>query len=271
MNPSIAIDLLPIPALFFLTALLALASAEVGRWLGQRRKLAGAETEAPVGAAVGGVLALLAFTLAFTFSMAASRFDTRKQLVVDEANAIGTTYLRTSLLPQPAASKLRQLLREYQGVRLDAGLHPEHFAAALTRSGELHSAMWNEASAVAVQQPNLITTGLFIQALNQMIDLHGTRIAALRNRIPETIWVFLFVTASVGMMSIGYHAGINGSRRSVAALALVVAFSGVIMLIADLDRTQKGFLRISQQAMIELQQSMQAGPTGATASPAPPP
>ncbi len=150
-------------------------------------------------------------------------------------------------------------------MRLDAGLHPEHFAAAVARSGQLHGALWSDASAVAVQQPNLITTGLFIQALNQMIDMHGTRIAALRNRIPGTIWVFLFLTASVGMMSIGYHAGINGSRRSIATLALVVAFSGVIMLIADLDRTQKGFLRVSQQAMVELQQSMQSEPTEPTA------
>ena len=73
-----------------------------------------------------------------------------------------------------------------------------------------------------------------------MIDTHGLRLAAIRNRIPPAIWIFLFLTAGVGMLSIGYQAGLSGSRRSVAATALVVAFSGVIMLIADLDRPAAG-------------------------------
>ena len=103
-----------------------------------------------------------------------------------------------------------------------------------------------------------------------MIDMHGTRLAAVRNRIPMPVWIFVFLTAAVGMMSIGYQAGLSGSRRSLATLAMVVAFSGVIMLIADLDRPQHGFLRVSQQPMIDLQRSMQAEPTGPTAPPAPP-
>ncbi len=96
-------------------------------------------------------------------------------------------------------------------------------------------------------------TALFIASLNEMIDTHGLRLAAIRHRIQPGIWAFLFLTAGISMLSIGYQAGLSGSRRSVAAIALVVAFSGVIMLIADLDRPQRGFLRVNQQAMIDLQ------------------
>jgi hypothetical protein len=252
-----AMDQIPIPALFLVTLLLAFAAVELGRWFGGRRQHQQAEPEAPVGAAVAATLGLLAFILAFTFGMAASRFDARKQMVVQDANTIGTTYLRTSLIPDPPASKLRALLREYTDVRTDAGLHPEHFYAALARLEELQRVIWSEAAAAGTQHPNVMT-GLFITSLNEMIDTHGLRLAAIRNRIPTAIWVFLFLTAGVGMLSIGYQAGLSGSRRSVAATALVLAFSGVIMLIADLDRPEKGFLRISQQPMIELQTSMQA-------------
>lgn len=265
-----AMDEIPIPLLFLLTLLLAFAAVELGRWFGRRRQHQQAEPEAPVGAAVAATLGLLAFILAFTFGMAASRFDARKQMVVQDANSIGTTYLRASLMPDPPASKLRGLLREYTDVRVDAGLHPEHFAAALARLDELQRTIWSEAAAAATQHSNVMT-GLFIASLNDMIDTHGLRLAAIRNRIPTAIWVFLFLTAGVGMLSIGYQAGLSGSRRSVAATALVLAFSGVIMLIADLDRPEKGFLRISQQPMIDLQASMKADMPAATVEPPTPP
>jgi hypothetical protein len=263
-------DEIPIPVLFLLTLLLAFAAVELGRWFGRRRQHQQAEPEAPVGAAVGATLGLLAFMLAFTFGMAASRFDTRKLMVVQDANSIGTTYLRASLMPDPPASKLRLLLREYADIRADAGLHPERFPAALARSEELQRMIWSEASAAGTEHPNVMTA-LFIDALNNMIDTHGLRLAAIRNRIPAAIWVFLFLTAGVGMLSIGFQAGLSGSRRSVAATALVLAFSGVIMLIADLDRPERGFLRVSQQPMIDLQTSMKTEMPATTVEPPTPP
>ncbi len=134
-----------------MTLLLAFAAVELGRWFGRRRQHQQAEPEGPVGAAVGATLGLLAFILAFTFGMAASRFDARRQMVVEDANTIGTTYLRTSLMPDPPASKLRSMLREYTDIRTDAGIHAEHFPAALARSEELQRMMWSEASAAATQ------------------------------------------------------------------------------------------------------------------------
>src|SRR5262245_65578452 len=107
------LDLVPIPVLFPLTVLLALVAMEAGRRMAQHRRESGVEPEGPMSAAVAATLGLLAFVLAFTFGMAASRFDARKQLVVEDANAIGTTYLRAWLLPEPSGARIRRQLREY--------------------------------------------------------------------------------------------------------------------------------------------------------------
>jgi len=259
------LDLISIPVLFPLCILLSLGSIEFGYWLGKRRKLRGGELEGPVVASVGATLGLLAFVLAITFGMAVSRFEDRRQFVVEDANAIGTTYLRTSFLPEPTASELRALLREYVDVRVDVGLHPERLASAVPRSEQLQRLVWRKAAPAVLQQPTDVTA-LFVESLNHTIDVHGARTAAMRNRIPAPVWYFLLLTAVIGMMSLGYQAGVSGSRRSVAIVCLAAAFSAVIVLIADLDRPQEGFLRVSQQPMVDLQRSMQ---TDTRAEPAP--
>ena len=257
MNLSSVLDLVPIPLLFPLTVAVALLSVEAGRWLGLRRREGGTEPESSIGASVGATLGLLAFVLAFTFGMAADRSNTRRGLVVEDANAIGTTYLRTFLLPDPPASEMREQLREYVESRLGAAANPASLPTALARAEELQGLLWRQATTIGTQQPNPATTGLFIEALNNMIDLHGTRVAAVRSRIPGIIWFFVFLTTVVGMVSMGYQTGVNGSRRTIAVVGLAIAFAGVIMLIADLDRPQDGFLRVNQQAMLDLQRSMQ--------------
>lgn len=250
------LDRLPILALFFLTVLLALAGVEAGRWLAGRVKARGTEPEGPVGASVGATLGLLAFILALTFSMAASRFDARKQMVIQDANAIGTTYLRASLLPEPVASQSRADLRKYVDVRLGTVADSEALSAVITSSEQLQSELWKRATAIANAQPTLTTTPLFVQALNEMIDVHGMRVAAVRSRIPVAIWGSLLLTTALGMMAMGYQVGLSGSRRSPAVVCLAIAFAGVIMLIVDLDRPQEGFLRVNQQSMLDLQESM---------------
>ena len=99
--------------------------------------------------------------------------------------------------------------------------------------------------------------GLFIQSLNDVIDLHAKRVTmGARNRIPFTIWGALYFTAIFAMAGVGYHAGLTGTTRTLATLALVVTFSGILWLIADLDRPQEGLLKVSQQAMIDLRTSL---------------
>jgi hypothetical protein len=204
---------------------------------------------------VAAILGLLGFLLAFTFGMAASRFDTRRELVLDEANAIGTTYLRAALLPEPHRTEVRALLRDYVGLRLEA-VQQGAAVAALARSEELQGRLWAQAVMVGEKSPSPIT-GLFIQALNDVIDLHAKRVTmGMRNRIPVTIWGALYFTAILAMAGVGYHAGLTSTTRPLATLALVVTFSGVLWLIADLDRPQEGLLKVSQQAMIDLRKSL---------------
>jgi len=100
-------------------------------------------------------------------------------------------------------------------------------------------------------------TALFIQSLNEVIDLHAKRVmVALRTRIPQPIWLVLYLLAMLSMAAMGYSQGLTSTRRSLAGFALIVAFSVVMLLIVDLDRPGEGLLRVSQQSMIDLQHSM---------------
>jgi len=250
------LDLLPLSALFLAIVALVLAAIEGGHRLGSyRHGLPGREKDAPVGAMVGAMLGLLAFMLAFTFGMAASRFDTRKQLVLEEANAIGTTYLRTAMLPDKR-EEIRALLRSYVDNRLEA-VRSDRVANEIVKSEEIQGQLWSAATAVALQHPNSIIVGLFVQSLNEVIDLHAKRVtASLRNRIPGTIWLALLTIATLSLAAMGYHSGLVGTVRSLAVIVVAVTFSAVIALIADLDRPQEGSLTVSQQALIDVRQSM---------------
>jgi hypothetical protein len=253
---------MPIPVLLLVTFLLTLAAVEAGYWLGKWRLRRDHEKDATASATVGITLGLLAFTLAFTFSMAADRFDARRGAVLEEANAIGTTYLRALMLPAPAASEVRALLRQYVDTRLVPAAQPEKLAEAVARSEELQNLIWQQAVAVAAVQADSVMTGLFITSLNEMIDVHAKRLVAVRNRIPDVIWWFLFLTAVLGMASMGYHTGLSGSRRTVAVIFLTLAFSGSLTLIADLDRPREGFVQVGQKPMLDLQASMRADAQG---------
>lgn len=258
MQYTTALDALPLWGLFILIVVLVLVSIEVGYRLGAfRRRQSDREKDAPVGAMVGATLGLLAFMLAFTFGMAASRFDARKALVLEEANAIGTTYLRTSMLPE-RDDAVKTLLREYVDQRLEA-VKSSHVVESLAGAEKLQTELWNHAVAIGRQHPNSIVVGLFVESLNEVIDLHAKRVTAgMRNRIPGTIWLGLFAIAVLSLGAMGYHSGLVGSARSLAVFAVAVAFSAVIALVVDLDRPQEGLLTVSQQALIDLQQSMKA-------------
>lgn len=252
------IDALPLWALFISILLVVLLSVEFGYRLGRyRRGRQEQEKEAPVGTMVGATLGLLAFILAFTFGLAAARFDTRRQVLLDEANAIGTTYLRAGMLPD-RGKQIRGLLRDYIGARLDA-VRSGNVAEGIQRSENIQQQVWAEAEAVAEKNPNSIVVGIFVQSLNEMIDLHAKRLqAGVRSRIPGAIWLGLFAVAVLSLAAMGYLEGLSGTRRSLAIIAVAIAFSVVIELIADLDRPQEGVLRVSQQALLDVQRSMNA-------------
>lgn len=261
MQPAEPLDVLPLWALTLAILAGSYLAVEIGYRLGQyRKRLAETEKEGTIGPIVGATLGLFAFLLAFTFSLAASRFDERRRMVVKEANAIGTTYLRAGLLAEPQRSAIRELLDRYVRVRLE-GVQTGNIEQALSESTALHERLWTLAEAAAEKDSHSIPTGLFIQALNETIDLHSERVLiGVYSRIPIIIWLALYLIACFSMAELGYHEGVAGSRRSLAVAALVVSFATVMLLIADLDRQREGLIQVSQQALIELRESWQSSP-----------
>ena len=251
MSASGIIDALPLWALGIITITIVLLSIELGWRLGNRnRQRSEKEKEAPIGAVVGATLGLLAFLLAFTFGMAATRYDTRRSMVLQESNAIGTTYLRADLLPESQRTETQNLLREYATLRIQGAatiVSPEGMAKA----ANLHDRLW--AIAVAVdKKTDPVMVGLFIQSLNETIDLDEVRVTANRNQIPDIIWYSLYLITMLTMAEIGYQFGLSGTRSWTVTILLALVFTAVILLIADLDRPQQGLLQVSQQAMMDL-------------------
>jgi hypothetical protein len=251
------IDFLPLPALFAVTFALVWLAVEVGQRLGERRAArAEHETSAAVGAMTTATLALLAFLLAFTFSFAASRLETRRTLLLDEVNAIGTTWLRAATLPEPERSESRALLRRYAEERL-AAVKDGSTEAAIRRSEELQKALWDIAAALGARSPDSVIAGLYLETLNETIDLHAKRVnEGLRVRIPLVIWAVLVGLTVAGMAQTGYQTGLGGSRRPLSVPIFALGFAAVIFLIADLDRPQAGWISVSQAPMQELLDSM---------------
>ncbi|WP_167759876.1 bestrophin-like domain [Massilia horti] len=255
MRGSEPLDFLPLWGLFITILVLLLISVEAGYQIGKFRGSRVQEHETPVGEMVGTILGLLAFILAFTFGLAATRYDTRRQLVVDEANSIEATYLRAGMLPGQR-EEIRALLREYVDIRL-ATVRSGKIAEGIRKAEDVQKELWEQTVPLAEKNPNSIVVGLFVQSLNEVIDMRGKRVAAgVRNRIPLAIWVALYGVAVLSFAALGYHSGLILTSRSPAILAVVITFSVVLGLIADLDRPQEGTLKVSQQPLVELRQWM---------------
>lgn len=237
-------------------------SLEAGFVYGRRRQSA---ITGPVRSQVSGVLAstvgLLALLLGFTFSLAVIRYEARNQALVTETNAIGTTYLRTWLLPADMQEDTRQLLRQYVDVLIQEGALPLADSAARAplqdQALRISNRIWSQAIKAAERDPRVLTSGLFIQALNAQIDATAARNAAVSRRVPEiVIWLILaaslFVTALLGFAS-----GISGERASISAGILAVTLIIVIYLIITLDRPRSGSIRTNPQPVLSLVRSMQ--------------
>jgi hypothetical protein len=256
MPTSQLLDSLSIVGVFVAFALVTMACYEggfrLGRWWQERMP---GEQEGPTGMLVGSILALQAFLLAVTIGMASDRFDARRAIVLNEANAIGTTYLRAGYLPEPASSEVRTLLREYVPLRIvltDA----DDLAADIARSQAIHAQLWAIAEDVARTTDKGDLVALFIESLNETIDLHESRVTARFARVPETVLLLLVAGSALSLGMVGYSAGLTKRRSLLSAVVLVVALGAVITIVVDLDRPREGFIQVSQQPLIDLQQQI---------------
>lgn len=248
--------------IFLVSLVLILGAGEAGHWLGVRAARRGA---AAVSTLEGAILGLLALMIGFTFSMALSRFEARRDGVVTEAAAIGTTALRARLLPAPHDRDSVKLLREYVQIRLDLAQGPvgrAEFERAIARSNLLQEAIWQQAQAVAAKDNAMVPTGLFIQSLNEMIDNQEKRLSAMTNRLPLVVIAALYAMCIMGVGFAGYGSGVESKRTRVPVLITGILVATMVLLIQDIDRPGSGFIRVSQQPLVNAAATIDAFPAG---------
>ncbi len=230
----------------------------LGRRIGERHRLEFGEVKA--GAAEGAVFALLGLFFAFSFSGAGARFDTRRHLVVSEANAIGTAWLRLDLLPADRQPHMRDLFRQYLDARLafyrvDSPAASVEAQAAYTR---LQQDIWSAAVAGANATGQTPAFTVLLPALNQMIDIATTRQTAIWIHPPIAVFGMIGVLALIGALFVGYGMAGNKGRSWIHA----VGFAGVLTLtmyvIVDLEFPRLGLIRVDaiDQVLIDLRRSM---------------
>jgi hypothetical protein len=233
---------------------------ELGRRLGRRRLGKDEEgARAGLGAVEGAVFALMGLLIAFTFSGAAARFDTRRQLIVDEANAIGTAWLRLDLLPAAAQPELRELFRRYLDGRLAVYQMPDVKAALaeLAKPNALQGDIWSRATVACRESANPLTAQL-IPALNQMFDIASTRTAVTQIHPPTIIFIMLGVLALMSALLAGYAMAGGKSRSWIHMLGFALIMASTVYVILDLEFPRLGFIRVDamDRVLVELRQSM---------------
>jgi len=240
-----------------------LFAIEAGYRIGRRTKsLTSEPSKAHINALQASLLGILALVLAFTFSLSLQRFDSRSEAEVDEANAIGTTYLRAQLLPGSVRSKVQQLLSEYLDLRIRAG----HISLAneaerepfLAKADQTLDSLWRYAVQAAEEDPNPVTSGLFIQSLNTLIDSYGKRDAELNRHVPEEVLFLLYLALLMTGGIIGYSCGVAGHRPSPVTYIKVVLIVLLVFIIIDLDRPRRGLIKVSQKSLTALQTAIGA-------------
>ena len=250
-------DKVPIIILYFGIVCFIVIFFEIGYQIGKyTRSHYERHADTSPGPMVAAILTMLAFLLAIMFSMTASRFDNRKQLVIEEVNAINTAFTQADLIAQPHSSQIKHLLREYVDVRLQT-IKEKNVKAGIERSEVLQEKMWAIATTVSKNDPVLLNT-IFLQSINEVMDVHSKRVnAALRDRIPSSIWITLIVIIALSMITLGSQTGLVKTRRLIQVIPMVFAFSALMTVIVDLDRPSEfGLIRVSQDAMFDLQESM---------------
>lgn len=271
------LDSYSLGVLFLLTLAMLLVSIEIGFLVGRRwhRSVAKAQTS-QVRAIMGAALGLLAFMMAFTFATAQSHYETRVEYMLEEARLANNAFLQAEFLDEPLSTEMRLALRDYIGerLRLTQLVRAGEFEAAgrliedsetaqleLWRMVTEHRARAKEDGAGGAFQTQLMTSVI------GLIDMHAARLeAALMNRIPDVIWIALGFMGMLGMLVMGYQAALVSARSPIATYALAVSFTVVLMLIIDLDRPVTSLFPIDNQVVIDLAERMdkllEASPPG---------
>jgi hypothetical protein len=262
------LDPVPTWAIMLAAALLILAMSEVGFRLGRERGPV-PEGRDPSVLVQTSALTLLALLLGFSFSLALNRYDARRSALLREANAIYATFLRAQLLDAKTASAERSDLRRYAAERLDYAQHdadPQLRQIADAKSTVLQRDMWGLGAEAARKDPHSTTIPLFINALNDTVALSREEAAILNAHIPDVVIGWLLIIALIASTMMGFGYGREGKRALIFKAVFAVMVALVFGLVIDLDRPQRGLIRVNLTPLLTVQRFMEDLPASATHS-----
>lgn len=218
------------------------------------------EVKALTGSIQASVLGLLALLLGFTFSMSMQRFDNRSLALIDEANAIGTAMLRVHLLPPKYQQNTNDALQRYVDLRISLSTLDHTQRQEREKFNRLTTTVQNELWELAVlatnDDPRPVTTGAFVNSLNQMIDSQGRRNALLRMHVPEVVLLLLFTVFLASGSMLGYSSGLSGRRVLAPAVLVSLLIALIVFIIIDLDRPKRGLIQVDQSILLDLKQTV---------------
>jgi ABC-type multidrug transport system fused ATPase/permease subunit len=251
--------IIQIAGMFFIPLLVVLIPIYIGQRYGIYRSRKSEDMQhTPVGTVVGSTFGLLAFMLAFTFQIVTNRYDTRKELLVDEVTNIRTTYLRAGLIPEPYGSESRKLLVEYVDLRVVLTDNLSKIGTVKARSQQILDTLWSYSEKLGKFDRSSENYALFISSVNELVENYNQRITmAFEFRIPPVILWALFVITFFSMLALGYQFGISGKGSFRINLLLGIIFSVVMFLIIALDRPETGLAQVNQKPMFTLQHQLQ--------------
>ncbi|RLJ59460.1 hypothetical protein BCF46_1609 [Litoreibacter meonggei] len=232
----------------------------VGRIIGKSGSLHhNDESKSQVGAVQGSLLGLLALLLGFTFSLALKRYDDRSRAVVDEANAIGTAWLRADFLSESRQNEAKALLSRYGLTRFEAGRVPasdlERRDGLVSAAEEIFAKLWTIAG-IEVQEVGGPAAVSFAGSLNDMIDSLGSRDAAIERHVPEPVLFLMFATFVLLGSILGYSSGLTLVKAGFPIYAMMFLIVALVFVIIDLDRPRRGIIAVNQDPLRMVSESM---------------
>lgn len=240
----------------FLLVVGAFLASEIGYRLGRHFGPRDEAFDKQLGMISGATFALVAFLIGFSFSGAGTRYVDRLDLVVKEANALGTAYLRAEILPQPARGELKEALRQYTASRVELLESRDRATslALLARVGGQHERLWDIAlKGTAGNAPLMLVV---LPSLNEVIDLHTTHLSAARRHIPTAIMITLLIATALALALASFGNGQAGRRFPILNFVYGFALAAALWMTLDLDHPRRGTIQISVQPLVETLASM---------------
>jgi hypothetical protein len=239
-----------------LIAVLA-GSVAIGVLIGRAMRDRPGTRHETAGVVQGALLGLVGLLLAFGLSMAVGRYESRRALVVQEANDIGTTYLRAQLLAEPERSESLALLEDYTGAAIDvADAVPDTVAyrTAVANLEGLQGELWTLAGDAVDADPVGTGPRLYVETLNDMFDTHTSRVASLGNRVPTPVMVLLVFGSAVAVGALAFYLTLLGKGLATSLITAAVVL--IILFVSfDLDRPRRGFIQVPDAALVQLRDS----------------